>query len=247
MSQITDDAELLPQHLESLETTLTASYQCYKKALSLKPLDMDRNNLLRRMGNIHNELGVLYMNQAGSKCMQLRTFLCLRNAIIICYSYVILFSARYQQENLSDETTSSIDSEEHLLARSLNHLEAGVKAFETVHDEANLALLHSNTGRLMRLCAHMHAKQNAQERHFYNKALASYQKALQVLSSRKSNPMIWDTITWDLSTTLFTMATLLQDYPITGCKVCYFIFVHINFQKMSMGFHCLLPIVILRV
>lgn len=30
-------------------------------------MDMDRNNLLRRLGNIHNELGVLYMNQAGSK------------------------------------------------------------------------------------------------------------------------------------------------------------------------------------
>lgn len=107
-----------------------------------------------------------------------------------------------------------------MLARSLTHLEAGVKAFETVHDEANLALLHSNTGRLMRLCAHMHVKQNSQERNFYNKALASYQKALQVLGCRKTNPMIWDTITWDLSTTLFTMATLLQDYPTSGCKVC---------------------------
>ncbi|KAK1125167.1 hypothetical protein K0M31_006507 [Melipona bicolor] len=184
-------AELLPQHLESLESTLVASYKCYEKALSLEPIDMDRNNLLRRLGNIHNELGVLYMNQAGT---------------------------RYQQENLGEDSISSSDAVTALLTRSLTHLEAGVKAFETVHDEANLALLHSNTGRLMRLCAHMHIKQNTQERHFYNKALASYQKALQVLGSRKSNPMIWDTITWDLSTTLFTMATLLQDYPITGCK-----------------------------
>ncbi|KOX80301.1 Erythroid differentiation-related factor 1 [Melipona quadrifasciata] len=184
-------AELLPQHLESLESTLVASDKCYEKALSLEPIDMDRNNLLRRLGNIHNELGVLYMNQAGT---------------------------RYQQENLGEDSISSSDAVTALLTRSLTHLEAGVKAFETVHDEANLALLHSNTGRLMRLCAHMHIKQNTQERHFYNKALASYQKALQVLGSRKSNPIIWDTITWDLSTTLFTMATLLQDYPITGCK-----------------------------
>ncbi|XP_076758545.1 erythroid differentiation-related factor 1 [Xylocopa sonorina] len=183
--------ELLPQHLESLESTLVASYKCYEKALSLEPLEMDRNNLLRRLGNIHNELGVLYMNQAGT---------------------------RYQQENLGEETSRSSDGVTVLLTRSLTHLEAGVKAFETVHDEANLALLHSNTGRLMRLCAHMHVKQNTQERHFYNKALASYQKALQALGSRKSNPTIWDTVTWDLSTTLFTMATLLQDYPTTGCK-----------------------------
>lgn len=65
----------------------------------------------------------------------------------------------------------------------------------------------------------MHGKQNTQERHFYNKALASYQKAVQVLGSRKTNPAIWDTVTWDLSTTLYTMATLLQDYPTAGHKV----------------------------
>ncbi|XP_076677136.1 erythroid differentiation-related factor 1 [Andrena cerasifolii] len=187
----TNGAELLPQRLESLESTLVASYICYKKALSLEPLDMDKNNLSRRLGNIHNELGVLYMNQAAT---------------------------HYQQDNCADDTTEFSAEIAALLTRSLIHLEAGVKAFETVHDQANLALLHSNTGRLMRLCAHMHVKQNTQERHFYNKALASYQKALQVLSSRKSNPAIWDTVTWDLSTTLFTMATLLQDYPISGCK-----------------------------
>lgn len=180
---------------------------------------MDKNNLLRRLGNIHNELGVLYMNQAGSKNFYFH-FLFLGKIYVINVKKYAIFTARYQQENLVEETSNSSHGVSALLTRSLTHLEAGVKAFETVHDEANLALLHSNTGRLMRLCAHMHVKQNTQERHFYNKALASYQKALQVLSSRKSNPMIWDTITWDLSTTLFTMATLLQDYPTTGCKVC---------------------------
>ncbi|XP_076241456.1 erythroid differentiation-related factor 1 isoform X2 [Calliopsis andreniformis] len=186
-----DGAELLPQHLQSLEATLVASYMCYEKALSLEPFDAERNNLLRRLGNIHNELGVLYMNQAG---------------------------IRFQEENSTEEASGSSPAVTALLTRSLNHLEAGVKAFESVHDEANLARLHSNTGRLMRLCAHIHSKQHSQERHFHNKALASYQKALQVLGSRKSNPAIWDTVTWDLSTTLFTMATLLQDYPTTGSK-----------------------------
>ncbi|XP_076164566.1 erythroid differentiation-related factor 1 [Ptiloglossa arizonensis] len=184
-------AELLPQHLESLEFTLVASYKCYEKALLLEPFVTDKKNLIRRLGNIHNELGVLYMNEAA---------------------------IRYQQESSSEDTSDSSSNVISLLARSLMHLEVGVKAFETVHDEANLARLHSNTGRLMRLCAHMNVKQNTQERHFYNKALASYQKALQVLGTRKSNSAIWDTVTWDLSTTLFTMATLLQDYPITGCK-----------------------------
>lgn len=101
----------------------------------------------------------------------------------------------------------------------MTHLESGVKAFETVHDEANLALLHSNTGRLMRLYAHIHGKQNMQESHFYNKSLVSYQKALQVLGDRKMNPAIWDMVMWDFSTTLYTKATLLQDYLTTEYKV----------------------------
>lgn len=63
---ISDGIELLPQRLESLEFTLVASYKCYEKALSYEPLEVEKNNLLRRLGNIHNELGVLYMNQAGS-------------------------------------------------------------------------------------------------------------------------------------------------------------------------------------
>nr|XP_033341580.1 erythroid differentiation-related factor 1 isoform X1 [Megalopta genalis] len=211
------DAKLLPQHLQSLESTLVASYKCYEKALLLEPSEIDRNNLLRRLGNIHNELGVLYMNQGGSKCLSQNYQV--RERYERNRYNLILFPARYQQESITEETSGLSNNEvSTLLTRSLNHLEAGVKAFETVHDEANLALLHSNTGRLMRLCAHMHVKQNAEERNFYNKALASYQKALQVLGTKKTNPAIWDTVTWDLSTTLFTMATLLQDYPVTGCK-----------------------------
>lgn len=64
MCFITDD-ELFPNGLETLESTLVSSYKCYEKALSLEPID--KNNLLRRLGNVHNELGALYMNQA--QCM----------------------------------------------------------------------------------------------------------------------------------------------------------------------------------
>lgn len=174
--------------LESIEKCLLAAYKSYEKALALAPLEIDRTNLLRRIGNVHNELGVLYMNQAST------------------------------HDVVTDKKTpsgSSVDIS-WLLTQSLNHLDLGIKAFETVYDEANLALLHSNKGRLMRLCAHINVdEQQIQEKNFYNKALASYQRALQVLGTRKTNPSIWDTVNWDLSTTLFTMATLLQDYPTT--------------------------------
>lgn len=189
-------AELLDGALQSIEDSLIVAYKCYEKALGLGPEEIDKKNLLRRLGNVHNELGVLYMNQA---------------------------SINYHQETNEDDDSNKNNDDNKckinlLLTKSLTHLEYGCCRFATVEDEANLALLHSNTGRLMRLCAHINIKKQTQERHFYNKALQSYQKALQILGVRKTNPSIWDTVNWDLSTTLFTLATLLQDYPIPGNK-----------------------------
>nr|CAD7406932.1 unnamed protein product [Timema cristinae] len=107
-----------------------------------------------------------------------------------------------------------------LFQNSLKHLESGILAFQKVQDQGNLSLLHSNIGRLMRLSAHSHSPHSetrtnfgGMERHLYNKALSSYRTALQVLGHRRNNPAIWDTVTWELSTTLYSMATLLQDYP----------------------------------
>jgi len=64
---ITDGAELLPKGLENLQFTLVLAFKCYEKSLPLEPMDMDKNNLLRQLGNIHNELSILYINQ--TECM----------------------------------------------------------------------------------------------------------------------------------------------------------------------------------
>jgi len=64
----------------------------------------------------------------------------------------------------------------------------------------------------MRLCIHIHRKQ-------YNKALMSYQKAFLILGDRTTNTAVWDTIMWDFSTTLYTKATLLQDYSTAKFKI----------------------------
>jgi len=190
-----DKVDVIPDAVRSIEQMLQASCSCYTTALSLETHDQQKNNLQRRLGNIHNELGVLYMNLAA---------------------------ARYQEEvNHKQQQEPQESKFQKLFTQSLYHLETGVKAFSAVNDEPNLALLYSNTGRLMRMCAHFHSPDASdrhselagQERHFYNKALSSYQKAIQVLSSRKNNPGIWDTVVWELSTTLFTMATILQDFP----------------------------------
>lgn len=78
--------------------------------------------------------------------------------------------------------------------KALTFLQNGIKSFEEVRDDANLALLYSNMGRLMRLCAHFYSpnsasehKMKGQEKHFYNKALESYQKALYVIDQLLRN------------------------------------------------------------
>lgn len=86
---------------------------------------------------------------------------------------------RQQQQQQHQEPQES--KFQKLFTQSLYHLETGVKAFSAVNDEANLALLYSNTGRLMRMCAHFHSPDVSdrhselagQERQFYNKASMS--------------------------------------------------------------------------
>ena len=35
---------------------------------------------------------------------------------------------------------------------------------------------------------------------------------MKALAIRGSHPLVWDSVNWELSTTYFTLATLLQDY-----------------------------------
>lgn len=56
-----------PSVLENLQDLLSSSNQFYRCALSLVNASVDRDNLYRRLGNIENELGVFYMNQAAGK------------------------------------------------------------------------------------------------------------------------------------------------------------------------------------
>ncbi|XP_029844303.2 erythroid differentiation-related factor 1 [Ixodes scapularis] len=175
---------------QDLERTLILSARCYASALKI--LSSERLNefqqLTRRLGNISNELGVFYMNQAAR-----------------------IFN---EQEHSSEQM-------EQLWAKSQECLEKGVDAFDTLNDVANLALVNSNLGRLMRLRAHaasasqkgiVRGEFTAQERTLYNRAISYYNKASRVLGDRKLYPDIWDSVNWELSSALFTLGTLLQDY-----------------------------------
>lgn len=98
------------------------------------------------------------------------------------------------------------------------YLKRGLEIFEKVKDDDNIALLYTNMGHLHRLLAHANTPEERgeltmQEKLHYNKALLNYKKALQVLGERKHSPHIWDAVTWELSTALFTMGTIMLENP----------------------------------
>lgn len=81
-----------------------------------------------------------------------------------CVCLEILANPDYPKERL-----------EALFAISMTHLGNGIKAFKSVNDDANLALLYSNTGRLMRLMAHFYSEDgcplNKTAKSFYTKVM----------------------------------------------------------------------------
>ncbi|XP_046386982.1 erythroid differentiation-related factor 1 [Ischnura elegans] len=205
----------------SIEEMLLVSCCCYQLAFSLTKsstrskssrrqsnpsvADAQRDMLLQRLGNIHNELGVLYNGKFEANLLK--------------------------EESVTDRITTknvplSLLTMKELACLSGEHFEAGIKAFGFVQDKQNMSLLHSNLGRLMQLQAHragMAARSAGliqvekrfsllkQEKIFYNKAIESYQRALDVLDSREEHPEIWDAVASGLSSALFNYATHLND------------------------------------
>ncbi|XP_017769509.1 PREDICTED: erythroid differentiation-related factor 1 [Nicrophorus vespilloides] len=102
--------------------------------------------------------------------------------------------------------------------KSEPHLKRATEIFETVKDEANAALVFTNTGHLHRLLAYAHSPSGrgeltSMERYHYNKSFVSYKKALSVIAHRSHCPAIWDAVKWEMSTAIFTMATILHENP----------------------------------
>ncbi|XP_067908856.1 erythroid differentiation-related factor 1 isoform X2 [Heterodontus francisci] len=181
-----------------LEYQLSVSCKCYEAANELLH-SCDQNvhvveqhtQVLKRLGNSRNEVGVFYMNQA----------------------------AAVQTEGTASKGITMLEQE--LWKKSFSYFEKGIQDFETIEDETNAALLLCNTGRLMRLCAQAHATTGSdlkrgefspEEAVYYNKAVDYYLKAMRLLTRWEKHPTVWDSVKWELSTTYFTMATLEQDY-----------------------------------
>uniref|UniRef100_A0A8C2KR65 Erythroid differentiation regulatory factor 1 n=1 Tax=Cyprinus carpio TaxID=7962 RepID=A0A8C2KR65_CYPCA len=181
------------------EYQLIVSSKCYEAAHDLltsgvlKDLGQEQlGQVLKRLGNIRNEMGVFYMNQAAA-----------------------------MQAEKQGVRRSVCMAEQELWKKSFSCFEKGMQDFNAISDSVNTALLLCNIGRLMRICAQAHCVTTSEhsrgefspeEALYYNKAIDYYQRALKSLGCRESHSAVWDSVNWELSTTYFTLATLLQDY-----------------------------------
>ncbi|XP_075072073.1 erythroid differentiation-related factor 1 isoform X2 [Mixophyes fleayi] len=190
--------------ITDLECQLSISCKCYEAANEILVVTHLKDQhpeqqapVLKRLGNIRNEIGVFYMNQA----------------------------AAMQSERSATKSVSS--AEQDLWKKSFDSFKKGIINFETIKDATNIALLLCNSGRLMRICAQAHCggasdtsrgEFSPEEALYYNKAVDYYHKALKSVDNRETHQAVWDSVYWELSTTYFTMATLLQDYAPTSRK-----------------------------
>ncbi|CAF3023383.1 unnamed protein product [Rotaria sp. Silwood2] len=176
-----------------IERNLSASAHAYEYAINivqnLGDHDKQRLHLLiKRLGNVRNEMGVYWMNQ----CAQ---------AI----------------KNSDQETTKDIKD---LFRKCFENFDAGIHAFEKINDISNIALLHSNLGRLMRYYAQYYVplvdgirqEFSQQERQSYHKAFDYYLRGLKLVENRSDLFEIYRTLSWELSNSYFAMAISLQDY-----------------------------------
>ena len=156
-------------------------------------------SLNRKLGHVANEQGAFYLDKAVQ---------------------LLLVAAKSE---------SHIEEEKKLWKLTFGHFEFALKCFTEVNDLVNQAVVLSNLGRLMRICAQSTAqKENDKftlhEQQLYDSAIDYYKKALAVqkqtskrkqlnLNTNKHLPVVADNISWEISGAYFTMAQRLQDHP----------------------------------
>lgn len=69
-------------------------------------------------------------------------------------------------------------------------------------------------------------------------AFEFYNRALRCLADRKKNPEVWDTVTWELSGSYFTMATLLQDFAPLSTYAQEQVTLELLYQRRTSGEAC---------
>ena len=187
------DRDWIIKQPRDIREAMELAVKCYTRALEL--VENNDESLIRRLANVENELGVFFMNQG---------------------------TALLDQAGAGDKEMMqpAIAGAKDLFHFSRKYLEQGIVKFESIKDASNTALLLSNTGRLSRLAGHLvslapssEADQEfgSEEASHYRAAVERYQQALAVLGGRRVNPGIWESVSWELSSTLYTMGSQYQD------------------------------------
>ncbi|CAG9805246.1 unnamed protein product [Chironomus riparius] len=195
----TEDDFQLPN--ENEEKLLELSCQCYET--SLIDTNQSQIELVRRLGNAYNELGVALMHKAQR----------------LYSSYMDTKKANTDSDiNNEDAIDTKEMSYREVAKKSYDYLMKAVTLFDGVKDNINLIVCHLNLGRFFRLSAHINMfyettslKSFQMQKKMYYQAFDSYNQALSILRHRKENPDLWDHVSWELSTATFNLAKEMQE------------------------------------
>lgn len=209
--ELKDDLEAIenetkiPEPTNNMEQLLLTSIWCYESALSFVEGNLSGNEIIVRIGSVLNELGVKYMHWSQEEWNK--------------KSKTTTPNETENNTSASDDTADKDNAASvknplylTLAIKSYDCLARGIALFDKIKDNVNLAVLLSNLGRCMRLRAHIvNDEQFDFKKAFYKNAFASYERALALLESKKSNPQLWDNVTWDLSTGKFVLGKLMLE------------------------------------
>lgn len=138
---------------------MVSSCACYENALEHvtnttsndNTEEEARHELLRRLGNVRNELGVKYMfwsQEQYTKHLQ-------ENAENSADGKEIETEKNTATDNEDEKTSKEDPLFLKLAMKSYDCLIRGIKAFGLVQDNVNIAFLYCNMGRFMRFRAHL--------------------------------------------------------------------------------------------
>ena len=167
----TEDCSQLIDPQENIELLMVSSCACYENALEHvsnsfgdNAEEEARHELLRRLGNVRNELGVKYMFWAQEEYTKYVE----ENKDVVHTNDTTNDSKeslenetdiKSKEESDNEETKVNTKIEEPLYLtlamKSYDCLIRGIKAFTLVEDKVNLAFLYCNMGRFMRFRAHL--------------------------------------------------------------------------------------------
>lgn len=181
--------------VNNLEQLILNSISCYELALQYADGKDSRLELLGRIGSVRNELGVKYMHWSQDELES-------------------SYKSQKPENDPDDKTKPASDPIYLTLAmKSYDSLIRGIAAFEEIQDNANLAILLCNMGRLMRLRAHLGEENDFNfKKVCYNNAFASYERALATIEARKRNSGLWDVVTWELLSGKFTLGKHILEH-----------------------------------